>query len=238
MLAQSIQQRRVQPELLDALPSEDAEARRSRADLRRLNRIMGTLPIVLGALDRVAQHAPPRSILELGAGDGSLMLDIARYRAMRWPDVAVTLLDRQSTIETKTLDAIRALGWWPGVIKAEVRDWLTQAHDGVWDIIVTNLFIHHFASDELPELFKGLAERSHAFFCCEPRRSLFALASSHLVGLLLMGPVTRADAVLSVRAGFGGDELGSCWPVEKEWTLREYSAGLYSHCLLALRSSP
>ena len=237
MLSQSILQRRVQPELLDALPSEDARARRSRADLRRLNRIMRSVPIALSALDRVAQNAPPHSILELGAGDGSLMLDIARHRATRWPDVAVTLLDRQSTVETKTLERIRALGWWPGVIKAEVWDWLAQGHDGVWDIIVANLFIHHFASDELPRLFQGIAAHTRAFFCCEPRRSGFALASSHLVGLLMMGPVTRKDAVLSVRAGFRGNELHSLWPADGGWKVHEYSGAPYSHCLLAWRSS-
>jgi|SRR4051812_13358474 hypothetical protein len=237
MLAQSIQQRRVQPELLDALPSEDAEARRSRADLRRLNRIMGTLPIVLNGLDDVARQAPPRHILELGAGDGRLMLDIARHRAPHWPDVAVTLLDRQNTIETESLQGLHALGWRPGVIHADALDWLTQQQGVSWDVIVANLFIHHFAPAEVSRLFKHIAVRTRAFLCCEPRRSLFALASSHLVGLLMMGRVTRADAVLSVRAGFRGNELSACW-AEKDWTLREYSAGLYSHCLLALRSSP
>jgi len=238
MLSQSFLQRRVQPELLDALPSEDARARRSRADLRRLNRIMGTLPIVLNALDDVARTAPPRRILELGAGDGRLMLDIARHRAARWPDVAVTLLDRQNTIDSESLHGIRALGWRAGVIRAEALDWMAHEQRGFWDVIVANLFIHHFAAAEVSRLFERIAARTDAFLCCEPRRSRFALACSHLVGLLMMGPVTRADAVLSVRAGFRDNELGSCWPVEEDWTVREYSAGLYSHCLVALRSSP
>jgi hypothetical protein len=238
MLGYSILQRRVQPELLDALASEDPQARRSRADLRRLNRIMGTFPIVLNALDCVAQQAPVRRILELGAGDGRLMLDIARHRAARWPDVTVTLLDRQNTVETESLQEMRALGWRPGVVRAEASEWMAQAEDGVWDVIVANLFIHHFGSAEVLRLFTRIASRTRAFFCCEPRRSRFALASSHLVGLLLMGPVTREDAVLSVRAGFRDNELGSCWQVGNGWQVREYSAGLYSHCLLAVRSSP
>jgi SAM-dependent methyltransferase len=238
MLAQSILQRRVQPELLDALPPDNAQARRSRADLRRLNRIMGTLPIVLKALDDVARRSPPRRILELGAGDGQLMLEIARHRATHWPNVAVTLLDRQNTIDAESLQGIRALGWRAGVIQAEAVDWMAHAHGGFWDVVVANLFIHHFALAEILRLFKQIAARTDAFLCCEPRRSRFALASSHLVGLLLVGRVTRADAVLSVQAGFRDNELSSCWPVEEHWTLREYSAGLYSHCLLALRSSP
>jgi cyclopropane fatty-acyl-phospholipid synthase-like methyltransferase len=34
-------------------------------------------------------------ILELGAGDGSLMLRLAKQRKGQWPQVAVTLLDRR-----------------------------------------------------------------------------------------------------------------------------------------------
>ena len=47
---------------------------------------------------------------------------------------------------------------------------------------------------------------------CEPRRSRLALGLSHLVWLLGCGPVTYHDAVISVRAGFTGDDLTTLWP--------------------------
>ena len=62
---------------------------------------------------RYAGDAKPRSLLELGCGDGTFMLRLARRLAPRWPDVTVTLLDRQSIVSEKTKAAFRALGWHP-----------------------------------------------------------------------------------------------------------------------------
>jgi hypothetical protein len=43
--------------------------------------------------------------------------------------------------------------------------------------------------------------------------------------------------VLSVHAGFRGSELSALWPRHpKGWRLREYPAGLFSHCLRAERA--
>jgi hypothetical protein len=42
--------------------------------------------------------------------------------------------------------------------------------------------------------------------------------------------------VLSVRAGFGGDELGEAWPAASaEWQLEEFDDGLFTHCFCATR---
>jgi len=227
----------VQPEVLDALAADDPAARRSRNDLRRLHRAMGTLSILLSALDRAAARSSPRAILELGAGDGSLMLRLAHRRAARWSDVAVTLLDRQGAVEARTMENFRALGWAPTIVAADVFEWLAGPVEAQWDMIVANLFVHHFSPEDLSRLFTAIAARTRVFFCCEPRRGTIALLGSHLVGLLGAGPVTRADAVLSVHAGFRSAELTAAWPAGEMWRLHEYPAGLFSHCLLAVRAS-
>ena len=46
-------QRRVEPELLDALPADDPRAVRSREDLRRINRLMGNQSVLGNALDGI-----------------------------------------------------------------------------------------------------------------------------------------------------------------------------------------
>jgi hypothetical protein len=88
---------------------------------------------------------------------------------------------------------------------------------------------------ELQRLLAWIAPRSRVFFCCEPRRAALPLAASHLVGLIGAGPVTRRDAVLSVHAGFRAQELSGLWPDPRDFKLREYPAGLFSHCFLAIR---
>jgi len=230
--------RRVEPEILDRLAADDPRARRTRSDLRRINRIMSTLSIVLDGVDRIVAGKPPRSILELGAGDGSLMLRIAEHRRNAWPGVSVTLLDRQPAIDSRTLERIRATGWNPAIMALDVEDWLVQPVSGRCDLIVANLFVHHFADAALQRLFAGIAARAGAFYCSEPRRTALALTGSHLVGLLGAGPVARFDAVASVHAGFRDGELSAAWPASAHdrWSLREYDAGLFTHCLAAARA--
>lgn len=227
--------RRVQPELLDDLAAADPRAQRARSDLRRLHRAMATLSIVVRALDRATAGSPPRTLLELGAGDGSLILRLARRRAERWPDVKLTLLDRLDLIDAQTLRGLRDIGWKPNVVAMDVFEWLARPATARWDIVCANLFMHHFSPDALARLLAGIAARSQVFFCCEPRRSALPLAASHLVGLLGAGSVMRQDAVFSVHAGFRAQELSALWPDRRAWQLREYRAGLFSHGFLATR---
>ena len=144
--------RRVEREMLDSLAAEDPRSQRSRQDLRRIQRAMATLPIVQHALDRGTSDFVPRTLLELGAGDGSLMLRLARRRAARWPDVGVMLLDRVSLVAPQTLDGMREVGWTPRVMVTDVFEWLAKRDDAPWDVVFANLFVHHFSSGALEKL--------------------------------------------------------------------------------------
>jgi len=228
--------RRVEPELLDGLAADDPRAKRSRDDLRRIQLAMATLRIALRALERGSDAMQPHTLLELGAGDGSLLLRLAHRKSGAWPALEVTLLDRLNLVSDATLGELRALGWTPRVVAADVFDWLAKTRESQWDIVFANLFMHHFSSMELQRLLAWIAARSRVFFCCEPRRAALPLAASHLVGLIGAGPVTRRDAVLSVHAGFRAQELSGLWPNPRDFKLREYPAGLFSHCFLAVRT--
>ncbi|MBC7703600.1 MAG: hypothetical protein H7274_06610 [Rhodoferax sp.] len=224
----------VEPEALDSLDAGDPAAQRSRRDLRRLHHAMGTLPILMRALDKEVGTRPIR-MLELGAGDGSLALRLAKRRAGQWPPVSITLLDRQNVVDDETLQGLRLAGWSPAIATADVFDWLDQPQAVPWDMVIANLFVHHFLPGDLARLLHAISCSTSLFFCCEPRRDTVALAGSHAVGLLGAGAITREDAVLSVHAGFREKELTAAWPKAVGWRLREYAAGLFSHCFLALR---
>jgi hypothetical protein len=224
----------VQPETLDHLSESDPRAIRSRADLRRINHVMGTRSIFLRAMRHVTPA--PQRIIEFGAGDGTLMLDIAKRLARHWPNVHLTLLDRQSLVGRETIDALNALGWQVELLTTDVLVWLRQPVEHRYDLAMANLFIHHFDEQQIRWLLAAIAERTNAFFLCEPRRASLPLMGSRLVGLLGANTVTREDAVLSVRAGFAGTELSLAWPAAPDrWQVQEYAAGLFSHCFLAMR---
>lgn len=227
--------RTVTPETLDHLPEHDPRAQRSRADLRRVHRAMLTVAIVSRALRAAAAgRGAPRRILELGAGDGTLMLRIARRLAPRWPGVRVALLDRQDLVAPATLAGFEALGWRAEPLRVDALDWAAQPDAARWDLVVANLFLHHFEGAALVALLDAAAGRAAALVACEPRRSRTALAGSHLVGALGANAVTRADAVASVHAGFAGRELSAAWP-QAGWRLNERAAGPFSHLFTAVR---
>jgi len=229
-------------EVLDTLAAVDPAARRSRRDLQRVHRVMRTRAILHQALQlSVASHSGKASlrILELGAGDGSLMLSVARDLAPTWPPVELTLLDRQDLVDGATIKRYAELGWSAVTSVVDVLDWAVETSDTApvrWDLIVANLFLHHFEGVQLADLLVAITRRSDRFLACEPRRDWFALAASHLAGVIGAGAVTREDAVLSVHAGFRKKEITALWPVNgDEWRVQEYSAGLFSHCFRAER---
>ena len=225
----------VLPEILDELPPADPRAIGSRRDLRRINGVMGNAGVLAAAL-RAAGTGPtaPARCAELGAGDGALALALARRLAPAWPGVAVTLVDRRPAVTAGTLAGFTQLGWTATVVAADVFAWLDQAAAET-DVIVANLFLHHFPEADLRRLLARAAARTRLFAACEPRRSPFALAASGLVGLLGANAVTRHDAVVSVRAGFTGAELSARWPAAG-WTLREGGARAFSHVFTAARA--
>src|SRR5262245_18472041 len=199
--------RSLEPEWLDSLPPEDPRAVRSRADLRRVNAIMGNARVIarhLGTATRIA---------DLGGGDGSLMRAVERKLGRR---LEVTNVDR--------------------VEGREVFEFLA-APGRPLDAIVANLFLHHLTDAELRRLFTLAAQRAPLLVACEPRRSRLALAGAHLMWFIGANDVTRHDAVLSVRAGFTGRELADAWPLADGWTLTEQPAPPFSHLFVARRDA-
>ena len=227
--------RRVEPEMLDVLPKADPRAIRSRQDLRRINRVMATRSILCRAIGAATRGTPPRRIVELGAGDGTMLLKLARRRGAQWTGVDATIVDRQDLIGSETRQGFEALGWKLRVVARDVFEWVDEADPVPYDLVLANLFLHHFAGEALGRLLSGIAARGIAFVACEPRRAATALFGSHLVGLLGCNAVTRNDAVLSVHAGFRDAELTAAWPETQSWDIDEYPAGLFSHCFLARR---
>jgi hypothetical protein len=231
--------RLVQPELLDTLPPGDSRAIRSRRDLRRINWWMGNPAIMARALQ---DHLPKPSsqITELGAGDGDFLLRVAQKiqvgqassLSSSAPQLA-TLLDLQKNISPETLTAFARFGWRAEAIVANAFDWspATSADEAV----VANLFLHHFEDERLAELLRKISQNAKLFVAIEPRRSARPSVAGKLLRLIGCNDVTRHDAVVSIRAGFDGEEISALWPDRKNWQLTERRAGLFSHLFIARR---
>jgi hypothetical protein len=195
----------LETEWLDSLPASDPRAAHARRDLRRVNSIMGNARHVAAAL-RPRWRAGMR-IADLGAGDGSVL------RAVE---------TRLGPIEGIPVDKADGL---------DVLDFLRQPGPKL-DAIICNLFLHHLDGDVLSDVLALAAERAPLFVACEPRRARIALQASKMLWVLGANEVTRHDAVVSVRAGFTGQELSGLWSSEN-WVLEERLAWPFTHFFCA-----
>ncbi len=208
-------QRTLFTEQLDFLPAHDARARRSRRDLRRINRWMGNdvwwrraVAPLINVQDRV---------LEIGPGDGG-------FRPL--PDHVVDGLDRMPVPDRWHPEAR-----WYRMPAQSFSKWAD------YSAIVGNLVFHHFTEAELHHLGSQIAPHVRIIAACEPqrgRRCQFGFVV--LARLLGACTVTRRDGYVSILAGFRGDELPHALGLDPRhwgWTIEQTWRGAYR--LLAIR---
>lgn len=206
---------------------------------------------VSGSLPRPA--TPVLEITDLGAGDGHFLLRVAKRVSSHWPDVSVTLLDNRKIANPQTLSAFESLGWRVETVAADVFDWarnrerrlpagkladdkpIGRQDAGALDVVVANLFLHHFEDAKLEELLRAVAGQARLFVAIEPRRARWPLFCCRLIWAIGCNSVTRYDAAVSVRAGFSGRELSALWPAGSGWQLTERRTGFFSHLFVARR---
>ncbi|ESZ21705.1 methyltransferase domain-containing protein [Mesorhizobium sp. L48C026A00] len=224
----SLEHRQLAPEILDGLAGDDPRALAARRDLRRINALMFQARIMASLLQKFVP-GPPRRILEIGAGDGSFMLALARRMAGHWPGVELVMLDRVDLITAQLRGDFAGLGWTVEGVAADVFDWARKNAGTRFDAITVNLFLHHFDDAELVRLFSLMEPKAPLLLATEPLRAKFALAATRLLPAIGANDVTRNDAAQSVRAGFRGSELSGLWLAANGKPVEERRAGLFSH---------
>lgn len=201
----------VEPEILDDLDPDDPAAVESRADLRRINFLMGNERWILR---RVAEHreAAGKGIVELGAGEGRLLRRLSAFG----PATGVDRVPRPSGIPPE-------IGW---------RQECALSTGQAGGVLVANLFLHHFEDEALRKL-GGMARRFDLLVAVEPFRSPGALRLGRMMNAFV-GPVTRHDMAVSIRAGFRPGELARAMGLE-DWRFSERSSWRGGLLVLAWR---
>jgi SAM-dependent methyltransferase len=188
-------ERSVQPELLDHLAADDPAAIRSREELLLINHLMGNQRWLIQQIKDCL--LPEQRVLELGAGDGSLA------RALIAEGVC-------QPAQITALDLAPAPAHWPSEATWLQRDVLGDQPWPAADIIVANLFLHHFEPPALRQIGHRLQSVCHLIrvLAVEPARRRRHCWQGALLGYLAeLSPVTAHDMMVSIRAGFVGEEL-------------------------------
>jgi hypothetical protein len=216
----------LEPEWLDELPPADNSAQQSRRDLRRLNRVLGHRRSMVRLLRMAGIEGRGRRLIDFGSGDGCFALNVVRsLRA----EVELVLVDRQPSL-AGTFARVEQ-------VTADVFAFARELTRVPGTFVMANLFLHHFQSEQLRELFRLLVNKVDALAACEPPRSRGAMNAVRLLPLLGCNAVTRHDAIVSVRAGFRDRELSGLWSRDSgsDWNLWEGRCNLFTHGFAAWR---
>jgi hypothetical protein len=228
--------RRVEPELIDQLPPDDPLVVELRRDLKRANTLMMHPRIMARILYRHwGNGASPRVIVDLGAGDGAFLLEVARRLSRDWRNVHAILLDQGAIVGDDTRAGFAALNWSVEPIRACVLDFFADLRTEPVDIVTANLFLHHLKDEDLARLLAQVAGSTKLFAACELRRTRLVREIGRYQWLIGAGELICRDGVVSTNASFRDQEISTLWPRQNGWDLREKAWGPLTHVFVAKR---
>lgn len=193
-------------EWLDDDLGTPSEIHQSFEDLWRINRWLGGVSGSLHLLDRYFARRGSRRvrILDVGAGDSRLAAHLERELARRNRNAEFVALDRRISHLTNANHSADSLSR----VAADVSD-LPFANES-FDLVMCNLFLHHFSADRAVELLRRLAEMaSEAVLVNDLERHLLPYFFIQVAWPFARSRMTRHDGAASVRQAYTKDELAT-----------------------------
>ena len=215
-----MKERVIQPELLDQLPPNDPDAIRAREEMLQVNGIMGNHRWIERMVRRHREEG--WRITELGAGDGALSLRLVKAGCC--DEAALNAFDLAPRPEH-----------WPAAAHWTRGDVLKQALPDT-EIVIANLFLHHFTTEQLRVLGSRLSPKTRLIVAAEPaRRRVYSVMGRVFCEVAELNHVQRFDMQASIRAGFHGQELWQALGLGKEWQVDSHEHPLGAYRFMAWR---
>jgi SAM-dependent methyltransferase len=193
-------------EWLDEDLGTPEEIQQSFDDLWRINRWLGGVSGCLHLLDRYFARGGSRKtrILEVGAGDSRLAAHLQAELERRNRDVEFVALDRRLSHLRNGNRPSRRLSR----VVADVLHLPFPKES--FDVVISNLFLHHFSEHETVELLHRLAGiASQAVLVNDLERHPLPYFFIRLGWPFARSRITRHDGAASVRQAFTKDELAT-----------------------------
>jgi 2-polyprenyl-3-methyl-5-hydroxy-6-metoxy-1,4-benzoquinol methylase len=204
----SLQQRRLQPEIMDDPTLSAAAHEGALRALGRINWFSGSAGIFWPPVRSLAATDPTRvwRLLDIATGGGDVAIRLW-HKARR---AGVKLEVHAADISPTALDFARARAKQAGANVQFLRlDVHRNAIPTGYDVIISSLFLHHLAWQQARALLQGMRQAAGRMVVvndlrrCTPGYLLAWLAGRTLT----TSPVARVDAPRSVEAAFNLDEI-------------------------------
>lgn len=196
-----------EPELMDRPQPVTAELVSDLQNLRQLNRHFGSYALITHFLRRWIQPGMRLRVLDLATGSGDIPRLVVDYARKNGATVAVDAVDQQSS----TLEIARGLSAGYPEIDFKQGDALLFGEDGVYDIVLSSLALHHFDEGAAVQMLERCRRLSRRFvLVSDLRRGLFATVGVYLLtALIYRDPMTQTDGRLSAARAFSFREFRS-----------------------------
>jgi ubiquinone/menaquinone biosynthesis C-methylase UbiE len=193
------------PEKMDDLNVNESELRKNLDELEIVNRLLGGYNVVLNALEKINFSTLEITVLDVGSGGGDTLRTIAKWAQKKnlsinligvdWNPVMTKYAEEKSksfsNIQFKTINVF--------------DDILLNERA---DIVMNNLFCHHFTDVELVKLIQRMNQlASRAVIINDLHRHWFAYYSIKIITSIFSKTyLVKYDAPLSVARSLTKDE--------------------------------
>ena len=192
-------QRSHQLERLDTGDYTMAEYRRWQKEMRFIHRIFGEMRALRRTLFRdLEQTKGPASVLDVGAGSGELLRELAKWTSGRKTFFVGVEINREATLSicSKAISAVQS-------------DALHLPFaDKSFDFVFCSLFLHHLDDEAAVCLLKEMSRvATKRMYAIDLNRHPTAYYLYKALGRVLLQRFTLEDGALSILRSFNPDEL-------------------------------
>ncbi len=204
----NLEQRCVIPELMDdPMLASDAHERALRG-LRRINRLSNSAAILWPSIAHLAATSGERrlSLLDIATGSGDVPLALHRRAKRAGFELELHAVD----ISPQALAVAVEAGQRAGVeITPHQLDITAASPQGSFDIVTTNLFLHHLEERDAVTALQHLVAATKRLLLINDLRRSDAGYVAAFVGtrLLTRSPIVHTDGPRSVQAAFTPQEM-------------------------------
>lgn len=204
-------------------------------DLARVNRLLLGTRLTLGGVDALLADLPrgaPVSILDAGCGGGDMAAALARWAWRRGLVPRVLAVDANPAIAAV---AERRFG---REIEVRAGDMLAlDLPDRSVDVATCSLVLHHFEPADAVQALRELRRVARrGVVVNDLARTWVGLVGVHGVARLTRNPITRHDAVVSMRRAYTRRELAELLRESGLYVVRRRGTLGYRVALTAVRA--
>jgi ubiquinone/menaquinone biosynthesis C-methylase UbiE len=195
-------------ERIDTGDYTEGEYRTFLREIRFINRWIGDRRALRKSLLRIIEELDLRefSLLDVGAGSGEILIEIARFAQRRQDRVFLVGLDLNE-MAVESIAAQRATYSEVNSVRGDALD--LPFADAAFDYAICSLFTHHFTDDGVVEVMREMKRVSRrGVYVIDLHREPGAYRMYKLFcAVFRISKLVREDGLLSIKKGFQPDEL-------------------------------